>query len=69
MSRCRSNRRSFDDLVVLLERGAQGRKDMAAANINLKAYAHVSELLEPCYNLGLIGETQFKEMTEYALKE
>jgi len=58
-----------DDLVVLLERGAQGRKDMAAVNINLKAYAHVSELLEPCFKLGLIDKQQFEEMTDYALKE
>jgi len=58
-----------DDLVVLLERGAQGRKDMAAASINLHSYAHVSELLEPCHKLGLIDEDQFRDMTEYALKE
>ena len=58
-----------DDLVVLLERGAQGRKDMKAVNINLKAYAHVSELLEPCHKLGLIDEKQFNHMTDYALKE
>ncbi|MBI9099602.1 MAG: orotidine-5'-phosphate decarboxylase [Spirochaetaceae bacterium] len=58
-----------DDLVVLLERGAQGRKDMKAVNINLKAYAHVSELLEPCHKLGLIDEEQFNHMTDYALKE
>ncbi|MBB6478376.1 orotidine-5'-phosphate decarboxylase [Spirochaeta isovalerica] len=58
-----------DDLVVLLERGAQGRKDMAAAEISLHAYAHVSELLAPCHKMGLIDEKQFNEMTEYALKE
>jgi len=42
---------------------------MAAVNINLKAYAHVSELLEPCFKLGLIDKQQFEEMTDYALKE
>jgi uridine monophosphate synthetase len=58
-----------EDLVVLLERGAQGRKDMASVNVNLKSYVHVSELLEPCYKLGLIDENQFTEMTDFALKE
>lgn len=58
-----------EDLVVLLERGAQGRKDMSAADIRLHAYAHVSELLDPCFTLGLIDEKQFEEMTDYALKE
>jgi hypothetical protein len=42
---------------------------MSAVNINLINFAHVSELLEPCYKLGLIDETQFKDMTDYALKE
>lgn len=58
-----------EDLVVLLERGAQGAKDMKAANINLLSYAHVSELLEPCHELKLIDDSQLKEMTAYAEAE
>lgn len=58
-----------EDLIVLLERGVQGRKDMEAAGINLHSYAHVKELLKPCHDLGLIDETQLKEMLEYAAQE
>ncbi len=58
-----------EDLIVLLERGVQGRKDMEAAGINLHSYAHVSELLKPCHELGLIDEKQLEDMLEYAAKE
>ncbi len=55
-----------EDLIVLLERGAQGRKDMDAAGVRLHSYAHVRELLVPCHELGLIDEAQLKTMLDYA---
>ncbi|OQY33614.1 MAG: hypothetical protein B6241_07385 [Spirochaetaceae bacterium 4572_59] len=57
------------ELAVLLERGVQGRKDMEAAGIMLRSYAHVSELLEPCHKLGMIDEDQLTDMLDYAAKE
>ncbi len=58
-----------EDLLVLLERGAQGRKDMEAAGVKLHSYAHVSEFLQPCHDLGLIDDSQMKDMLDYAGKE
>ncbi len=57
------------ELAVLLERGAQGRKDMEAAGIALHSYAHVKELLQPCHELGLIDENQLRDMLDYAAQE
>ena len=57
------------ELAVLLERGVQGRKDMDAAGIALHSYAHVSELLKPCHELGLIDEAQLNDMLDFAAKE
>jgi uridine monophosphate synthetase len=58
-----------EDLIVLLERGVQGRKDMESAGIKLHSYAHVKEFLQPCHELGMIDEVQLKEMLDYAGKE
>jgi len=58
-----------EDLLVLLERGVQGRKDMEASGVNLHSYAHVSEFLKPCHDLGMIDDTQLKDMLEYAAQE
>ncbi|MBN2628878.1 MAG: orotidine-5'-phosphate decarboxylase [Spirochaetales bacterium] len=58
-----------EDLFVLLERGAQGRKDMTAVDINLHAYAHVEEFLVPCHEKGLIDEIQLESMLNYAREE
>lgn len=54
------------DLIVLLERGVQGRKDMTEAGINLHSYAQVEELLEVCYELNLISEQDRDDMLAYA---
>ncbi|MBN1648109.1 MAG: orotidine-5'-phosphate decarboxylase [Spirochaetales bacterium] len=53
------------DLVVLLERGAQGRRDMEAAGIRLHAYAQVEELFECIFEQGKIGSKKLDELREY----
>ncbi|MDA3851588.1 MAG: orotidine-5'-phosphate decarboxylase [Spirochaetaceae bacterium] len=57
------------DLIVLIERGAQGRKDMEAAGIQLYSYAQVEEFLEPCHELELIDKQTMVEMIQYAREE
>jgi uridine monophosphate synthetase len=54
-----------EDLVVLLERGAQGRKDMEAAGIRLHSFARVEELFDRCVELKLIDDAKFQELTEF----
>ncbi len=44
----------IEDLVVLIERGREGRKDMDKAGIRLHAFLHVRELFEACEALGLV---------------
>ncbi len=58
-----------EDLFVLLERGAQGRKDMTAVDISLHAYAHVEEFLVPCHEKDLIDKDQLESMLTYAREE
>lgn len=58
-----------EDLFVLLERGAQGRRDMEAVDINLHAFAHVEEFLTPCHEKELIDEEQLMSMLAYAREE
>lgn len=54
-----------EDLVVLLERGAQGRKDMDAAGINLFSFAQVEDLLKYTLKQGLINQDKLNELLEY----
>lgn len=58
-----------NDLVVLLERGVQGRKDMKAADIELHSYAQVEEFLAPCHELGLIDKAEMEKLIQYAREE
>lgn len=57
------------DLVVLLERGTQGRRDMEREGIALHAYARIEELLELCEEEGLIGRAERDKMIRYAREE
>ncbi|HOV65178.1 MAG TPA: orotate phosphoribosyltransferase, partial [Spirochaetia bacterium] len=57
------------DLVVLLERGVQGRQDMERAGINLRAFAHVSELFSQCRVMGIITPQQEEEMLRFVQEE
>ncbi len=55
-----------EDLAVLIERGARGRKDMEEAGISLHSYADVSELLLRCRELGIISLEDQTMMSAYA---
>ena len=54
-----------EDLVVLIERGSQGRRDMDAAGIRLWAFVHVRELFGACERLGLIDAGRRVELEAY----
>ncbi|MEM5948600.1 orotidine-5'-phosphate decarboxylase [Spirochaetia bacterium 38H-sp] len=54
------------DLVVLLERGAEGRKEMENAGIKLNAFAHIREFLPMCRDMGLIEEKDMQKMLDFA---
>ncbi len=58
---------SVRHLAVLLERGSQGRRDMEAAGITLHAFAHISEFLPLCQDMGLITVAERKHLETYAL--
>lgn len=55
-------------LVVLLERGSQGRQDMKTAGVELHAFAHISEFLPLCQDMGIINSEERKRLEAYALK-
>jgi uridine monophosphate synthetase len=54
-----------EDLVVLIERGRQGRRDMDAAGIRLEAFVHVRELFGTCERLGLVDVARRAELEAY----
>jgi uridine monophosphate synthetase len=58
-----------EDLVVLIERGRQGRRDMEAAGIALRSFAHVRELFEACERLGLVDAARRRELEAYVDSE
>jgi uridine monophosphate synthetase len=53
------------DLLVLLERGEQGRRDMNDAGIELHAFAPVEELFAHARDQQMIDETQFKDFCQF----
>ena len=57
------------ELVVLIERGKQGRKDMEAAGVELHAFLHVKELFASCERLGLISADTRVELENYVDRE
>ena len=58
-----------DELVVLIERGKQGRKDMEAAGIKLRAFIHVRELFAACEELGLVDSKRRHELESFVDEE
>ncbi len=56
-----------EDLVVLLERGVQGRKDMEAIDIRLHAFAPVEKLFQRCFELDLIDAKKKQELLDYTM--
>ena len=53
------------DLVVLLERGAQGRADMKAAGVELYSYSPVEDLFRRCNELEIIDNNKHQELLDY----
>lgn len=53
------------DLVVLIERGKEGRKELAKAGINLHAAMDVQEIIEICSQLAIINDKQYSEIMEF----
>jgi uridine monophosphate synthetase len=54
------------DLVVLLERGAAGRKDMEASGVKLHAFAQIEEFFTVAKDLGLIDAAKEAELLKFA---
>lgn len=53
------------DLVVLLERGVAGRKDMEAAGVKLHAFAQIEEFFTVAKSLGLIDAAKEAELLQF----
>ena len=54
------------DLVVLLERGAAGRRDMDAAGVKLHAFAQIEEFFTVARAMGLIDNEKEAELLKFA---
>lgn len=54
----RSENLVVEDLVVLIERGKQGRIDMEKAGVRLHAFIHVREIFEILESQGIIGKAE-----------
>ncbi len=55
-----------NDLVVLLERGSAGRRDMEAAGVRLHAFAQIEEFFTVARDLGLIDNVKEAELLKFA---
>lgn len=53
------------ELVVLLERGTQGRLDMERHGIDLYAYARAEELFDYLLDRGIINQVKHRELIEF----
>ncbi len=53
------------DLVVLLERGVQGRRDMEATGVRLHAFAQIEEFFTVARDLGLIDAAKEAELLAF----
>jgi uridine monophosphate synthetase len=54
-----------EDLVVLLERGDEGRKDMKEAGIRLHAWAGIEDLLEAGLGAGYLDEEMARKVRQF----
>ena len=54
-----------EDLVVLIERGTAGRKDLEEAGIELHAYATIHELFDLCRKLGRVSEEEYRNLVAF----
>jgi uridine monophosphate synthetase len=57
------------DLVVLIERGKQGRKDMEAEGIALHAFVHVRDIFSACEAMGLVDAARRRELERFVDEE
>ena len=55
-----------EDLVVLLERGVQGRRDMEAQGVRLHAFAQIEEFFTVARGMGLIDKDKEAELLAFA---
>lgn len=60
---------AVEDLVVLIERGRQGRVDMERAGVRLHAFFHVKEVFASCERLGLIDAAKRGELERFVDEE
>lgn len=58
-----------EDLVVLIERGKQGRRDMESAGVRLTSFMHVREFFALCEELGVIDSVERVRLEAYADSE
>jgi uridine monophosphate synthetase len=58
-----------EELVVLIERGRQGRRDMEAAGIGLRAFMHARELFGACERLGMIDAARRAQLEAFVDEE
>jgi uridine monophosphate synthetase len=56
------------DLVVLIERGDEGRRDMAEAGISLRAWARVEDLLEAGSDAGYLDRDMARRVMDFTRK-
>jgi uridine monophosphate synthetase len=55
-----------EDLLVLIERGRQGRRDMESAGVRLHSFMHVGELIGLCEELGIMNREERQRMEAFA---
>lgn len=61
----RSEGLQVHDVVVLIERGNEGRLDMEGAGVRLHAFIHVLELFDVLKQSGKIDEQQYQTLVEF----
>lgn len=65
----RSEGLEVSDLIVLIERGKQGRSDMEKAGVRLRAFLHVREVFATCERLGLIDAATRSSLEDFVDSE
>jgi uridine monophosphate synthetase len=58
-----------EDLIVLIERGKQGRTDMARLGVLLVAFMHVTEIFSMLLDMGMIDSAKKAELELYVESE
>lgn len=61
----RSEGLRVNDLVVLIERGKEGRADMEKSEVRLHAFMHVRELFDVLKQNGGIDKRQYRELIDF----